>query len=372
MNIGIPKERRELELRVGLTPYGVELLTRAGHTCYVEKDAGLGSGFTDYHYEKTGGRIVYSGEEVYGRSDLVLKAVRPTEEELYWAREGQTIAGFMHLAAARRRRVEVMLEKNITAIAYETIENDDGTLPVLRTMSEVAGRMASQLAATFLQSNYGGRGILLSGVPGIPPARVAIIGAGVLGTNAARNFLGLGADVFVLDRNMERLRELDQEFGGRITTMVAYPFNIARVARFAEVMVGAILTPGARVPIIITREMVRSMKKGAVILDFSIDQGGCVETSRLTTLRDPIFVEEGIVHFCVPNVPGAVPRTATHAFNNAAWPAMRHIAAVGLEQAMADEPSLARGVALKDGKIVNHVLAETYYAGVTKPVGDSA
>ncbi len=363
MNIGIPKERRELELRVGLTPYGVELLTRAGHTCYVEKNAGLGSGFTDYHYEKTGGRIVYSGEEVYGRSDMVLKAVRPTEEELGWLREGQIIAGFLHLAAARRHRIEVLLEKKITAIAYETIEDDDGTLPVLRTMSEVAGRMAPQLAATFLQSDHGGRGVLLSGVPGIPPARVAIIGAGVLGTNAARNFLGLGAEVFVLDRDLERLRELDQEFGGRIKTMVAYPFNIARVARFAEVLIGAILTPGARVPIIITREMVRSMKRGAVILDFSIDQGGCVETSRPTTLRDPVFVEEGVVHFCVPNVPGAVPRTATHAFNNAAWPTMRNVAFAGLEQALKSAPSLARGVAVKDGKIVNEALAAAYYAG---------
>lgn len=363
MNIGIPKERRELELRVGLTPYGVELLTHSGHICYIEKEAGLGAGFTDYHYEKAGGRIVYSGVEVYGRADMVLKAVRPTEEEMDWLREGQIIAGFLHLAAARRRKIEVLLEKRITAIAYETIREDDGTLPVLRTMSEVAGRMAPQLAATFLQSDQGGRGVLLSGVPGIPPARVAVIGAGVLGTNAARTFLGLGADVFVLDHNLERLRELDREFSGRITTMVAYPFNIARVARFAEVLVGAILTPGARVPIIVTREMVRSMKRGAVILDFSIDQGGCVETGRPTTLRDPVFIEEGVVHFCVPNVPGAVPRTATHAFNNAVWPYLRHIAGVGLEQAMEELPALARGVATRDGEIVNEALSGIFYAG---------
>jgi alanine dehydrogenase len=364
MNIGIPKERRDLELRVGLTPYGVDLLTRDGHVCYVEKDAGLGAGFTDYHYERAGGCIVYSGEEVYGRADLVLKVGRPTEKESDWLREGQVIAGFMHLAAARRRRIEVMLEKRVTAIAYETIERDDGTLPVLRTMSEVAGRMAPQLAATFLQSDHGGRGVLLSGVPGIPPARVAIIGAGVLGTNAARTFLGWGADVFVLDRDLERLREIDQEFAGRITTMVSYPFNIARVARFAEVLIGAILTPGARTPIIVTRDMVRSMKKGSVILDFSIDQGGCVETGRLTTLRDPVFIEEGVVHFCVPNVPGAVPRTATHAFNNAVWPHVRHAANVGLDQAIDDIPALARGIALRDGEVVNEILAATYHAGM--------
>ncbi len=363
MNIGIPKERRDMECRVGLTPYGVGLLTKAGHTCYIEQGAGLGAGFPDSHYERVGGHIVYSGEEVYGRADMVLKAVRPTDEELDWLREGQILAGFLHLAAARRHKVEVLLERRITAIAYETIEENDGTLPVLRTMSEVAGRMAPQLAATFLQSDKGGRGVLLSGVPGIPPARVAIIGAGVLGTNAARMFLGLGADVFMLDRSLVRLREIDQEFKGRVTTMVAYPFNIARVARFAEVLIGAVLSPGARAPIVVTREMVRSMKKGAVILDFSIDQGGCVETSRPTTLRDPTFVEEGVVHFCVPNVPGAVPRTATHAFNNAVWPYLRRIAEVGLDQAAEDFPCLARGIVTRNGEIVNQPLAAAYHAG---------
>jgi alanine dehydrogenase len=363
MNIGIPKERGELERRVGLTPYGVELLTRAGHVCYVEKEAGLGAGFSYYHYERAGGRIVYSGEEVYGLADMVLAAVRPTQEELGWLREGQTLCGFLHLAAARRETVHTLLERHITAIAYETIEEDDGTLPILHTMSEVAGRMAPQLAATFLQSDHGGRGVLLSGVPGIPAARVAILGAGVLGTNAARTFLGLGANVFVLDRNLERLRQIDRRFNGRITTMVSYPFNIARVARFAEVLIGAILVPGARAPIIVTRDMVCSMKKGAVILDFSIDQGGCVETSRPTTLRDPVFIEEGIVHFCVPNVPGAVPRTATHTFNNAIWPYIRGMAEMGMEKAFQELPALARGIATRDGQIVNEPLAATYATG---------
>jgi alanine dehydrogenase len=363
MNIGIPRERRDLEKRVGLTPYGVDLLTRAGNICYVETRAGLGAGFTDYHYERVGGHMVYSGEEVYGRSDLVLKAVRPTDEELGWLREGQIIAGFLHLAAARRNKVEALLRKGITAIAYEAIEKDDGTLPALRPMSEVAGRMAPQLAATFLQSNHGGRGVLLSGVPGIPPARVAILGAGVLGANAARAFVGTGASVHLLDHDQERLREMDTRFQGCVTTMVSYPFNIARVARFAEVLVGAILVPGARAPVCVTRKMVRSMKRGAVILDFSIDQGGCVETSRPTTLRDPVYVEDGVVHFCVPNVPGAVPRTATHAFNNAIWPYIRRIAEVGLEEAAAESPALTRGIVVRDSKVVNEALAAAYYAG---------
>jgi alanine dehydrogenase len=363
MNIGIPKERRDLEKRVGLTPYGVDLLTRAGHICYVETKAGLGAGFTDYHYERVGGHIAYSGEEVYGRSDLVLKATRPTEEELDWLHEGHIVAGFLHLAAARRNRIETLLEKGITAIAYETIETDDGALPALRPMSEVAGRMAPQLAATFLQSSHGGRGVLLSGVPGIPAARVAILGAGVLGTNAARAFVGTGASVHVLDRDQERLREIDAQFQGCVTTMVSYPFNIARVARFTEVLVGAILVPGTRAPICVTRKMVRSMKRGAVILDFSIDQGGCVETSRPTTLRDPVYVEHDVVHFCVPNVPGAVPRTATHAFNNAIWPYIRRIAEVGLEEASAESPALTRGIVIRDSEVVNEALAAAYYAG---------
>jgi len=363
MNIGIPKERRDLELRVGLTPYGVDLLTRAGHTCYVEHEAGVGAGFADDDYERAGAHIVYSGEEVYGRADLVLKVLRPTPEELDWLREGQIITGFLHLAAARPRTLKTLLEKRITAIAYETIQEDDGSLPVLKTMSEVAGRMAPHLAATFLQSNYGGRGILLGGVPGIPPANVVILGAGVLGSCAARAFYGSGADVHVLDHTLEKLYRIDEQFQGHVPTMVSHPFNVARVVRFADVLVCAILTPGARVPIIVTREMVRSMKKGAVILDFDIDQGGCVETARPTTLRDPVYVEEGVVHFCVPNVPGAVPRTATHAFNNAVWAHLRRVAEVGLEQALTELPALARGIATRDGRIVSEPLAAAYYAG---------
>ena len=363
MNIGIPKERADLEMRVGLTPYGVGLLTRADHVCYVERGAGEGAGFSDYDYERAGGRIVYSTEEAYLRADMILKAVRPTPEELEWLYEGQIVCGFLHLAAARREVVRTLLEKRITAIAYETVGDDGGNLPILRTMSEVAGRMAPQLASTLLQSNWGGRGVLLSGVPGIPAARVAILGAGVLGVNAARTFYGLGADLFVLDRSLDKLHQIDELFQGRVTTMVAYPFNIARVARFVEVLIGAVLVTGARAPTLVTREMVRSMKKGAVILDFSIDQGGCVETSRPTTLRDPVFIEEGVVHFCVPNVPGVLPRTATHAFNNAAWPYIRHIAQVGLEQAVAEMPDLARGVATRDGRVVNEALAAAYNAG---------
>jgi len=362
MNIGIPKERSELEMRVGLTPAGVGLLTRAGHTCYIERGSGEGAGFSDYDYERAGGWVVYSTEEVYRRADMLLKVGRPTSDELAWLHQGQILCGFLHLAAGRRDTIRTLLERQITAIAYETIQIDDGSLPVLRTMSELAGRMAPQLAATFLQSNYGGRGVLLSGVPGIPAARVAILGAGILGLNAARTFLGLGADVFILDHSLEKLRAIDDRFQSQVATMVSYPFNIARVARFVEVLIGAVLVPGARAPILVTREMVRSMKPGVVILDFSIDQGGCVETSRPTTLRDPVFVEEDVVHFGVPNAPGVLPRTATHAFNNAAWPYIRRIAEVGLVQALEESPALARGLATQEGQIVSEALAAAYNA----------
>jgi alanine dehydrogenase len=363
MNIGIPKERQDLEMRVGLTPYGVGLLTRANHVCYVERGAGEGAGFTDYNYERAGGRIVYSTEEVYRRADMLLKAVRPTQEELEWLQEGQILGGFLHLAAAPRETVKALLDKQITAIAYETVQEGDGRLPILKTMSEVAGRMALQLAATYLQGNHGGRGVLLSGVPGIPAARVAILGAGVLGINAVRTFVGVGADVVVLDHDLEKLRMIDEQFQGRVATMVSYPFNVARVARYVEVLIGSVLVPGTRAPILVTREMVSSMKKGAVILDFSIDQGGCVETSRPTTLRDPVFVEEGVVHFCVPNVPGALPRTATHTFNNAAWPYIRQIAEIGLDKALEEIPALARGLATRGGEFSNKPLAAAYSAG---------
>jgi alanine dehydrogenase len=364
MNIGIPKEKRDMEMRVGLTPYGVSLLSRAGHACYVEHDAGEAAGFTDYDYERAGGHIVYSTEEAYRRAELLLKAVRPTQLELEWLHEGQILCGFLHLAAARKETIQTLKERHVTAIAYETVQEPDGSLPILRTMSEVAGRMAPQLAATYLQSNHGGRGVLLSGVPGIPAARVAVLGAGVLGTNATQAFLGLGAKVFVLDKDIERLRHIEDHFRGCVTTMISYDFNIARVLKSVEALICAVLVPGARSPILVTREMVRSMKPGAVIMDFSIDQGGCVETSRLTTLRDPTFVEEGVVHYCVPNAPGVLPRTSTHAFNNAAWPYIRHIADNGLDRALEDMAGLGMGVATREGEVVNEALAAAYESKV--------
>jgi alanine dehydrogenase len=363
MNIGVPRERRTMEYRVGLTPAGIELLTREGHTCYVETEAGLGAGFSDYDYERAGARIVYTPEEVFGRAELLLKVTRPTDTEMEWVPEGQIMAGFFHLASARQVKVAMLLEKKVTAIAYEMIQHEDGSLPVLKPMSQVGGRMIAQVGATLLQNNYGGKGILIGGVPGVPPAEVVIIGAGTAGTEAARTFIGMGASVYALDKDLRRLQELDRLFGSRVITMVSHPFNIAKVVRFADILVGAVLVPGERAPILVTREMVRSMRPRSVIMDISIDQGGCVETSRPTTHASPTYVEEGILHFCVPNMSGVLARTATHAFNNAAWPHIQNVVRLGLDQALERDPALARGVATRNGELVHAALRGLYQSG---------
>jgi len=356
MDIGIPRERRESEYRVGLTPIGVQLLTAEGHALYVERDAGLGAGFSDRDYEQAGARIVYQSQEAFGRADLVLKIARPTAEECEWLREGQTLMGLLHLVAARRSRVEALLEKGVTAIGYEMIQNDDGSLPVLSPLSQVAGRMLVQVAATVSQNDKGGKGVLLSGVPGVPPAEVVIIGAGTLGTFAARAFIGIGATVYLLDRDLQRLQTVDTLLGGRAITMVSHEFNVRKVVRFADVLIGAVLLPGQRAPLVVTREMVQSMKPRSVIIDMSIDQGGCVETSRPTTHRSPTYVEHGVIHCAVPNFPSVVARTATHAFNNAAWPYIQTIARLGIDAALETSPALARGVNTRHGAIVNPAL----------------
>lgn len=356
MDIGIPRERREGEYRVGLTPIGVQLLTAEGHTCYVERGAGLGAGFRDRDYELGGGKIVYSTQEAYGRAELVLKVARPTAEEADWLTDGQTLMGLLHLAAARRSRVETLLQKHITAIGYEMIRLDDGSLPVLMPLSQAAGRMTVQVAAMLLQNDRGGKGILLSGVPGVPPAEVVIVGAGTLGTCAARAFLGIGATVYLLDHDLKRLQAVDTQLHSQAITMVSHEFNLRKVVKFADVLIGAILVPGGRTPIVITREMVRAMKPRSVVLDVSIDQGGCVETSRPTTHRAPTFIEEDVIHYCVPNMTAVVARTATHAFNNAAWPYIQAIVRKGLDEAMVDDASLARGVNTRYGEVINPAL----------------
>jgi alanine dehydrogenase len=358
MDIGIPKQKRPFDYRAGLTPMGVEILTSHGHRVYVERDAGQGSGFEDERYRDAGAQIVYSVEEVYGRSELILSVSRPLLNEFDLLQEGHILCGFLHLAVAHPHKVEVLLERKVTAIAYETIQDNQGHLPVLAAASQIAGRMIASIAAQLLQNNEGGHGILLGGVPGVPPAHVVILGAGIVGTNAARIFEAMGAHVTILDADVRRLQELEER-GWKADTIVAYDFNVARAVRKADVLIGAVNIPGARTPHVVTREMVCTMKPRSVIMDISIDQGGCVETSRPTTYQNPTYIEEGVIHYCVPNMTGVIARTTTHAFNNAAWPYIKEIANKGLNQALTSDRALRHGLNTYDGKIVHPALRES-------------
>jgi alanine dehydrogenase len=352
MNIGIPKERRPFEYRVGLSPAGVEILTQKQNQVYVEHEAGVGAGFSDQEFEKAGARIVYSAEEVFMRGDLILKVARPMKEELDWIRPHSTVLGLLHLASSREDKVDVMLEKKITSIAYEQIEEADGTLPVLRPFSQIGGRMTASIAARLLQNNWGGKGILLGGVPGVPPAEVVILGGGVVGQFATEAFLGLGAHVTVIDHDVNVLQKVYERFPG-VVTMMSTKRNIEKTTSYADVVVGAVLVSGERSPILITREMMRAMKPRSVFIDVSIDQGGCSETSRPTTHEMSTYVDEGVLHYCVPNMPGVVARTATHAFVNAALPYIEHLASFGVEEALRKFPALEKAVNTHEGRLVH-------------------
>ena len=352
MYIGIPKESRPFEYRVGLSPAGVEILSHFGHQVFVEHDAGASAGFSDLDYEKSGARIAYSAQEVFGRADFLVKISRPTRQELEWLQDGAILTGFLHLASSSQDQIDLLLAKKITALAYEQIRDANGGLAVLRPFSMICGAMTSQFAARFLQTNRGGKGIMLSGVPGVPPAEVVILGAGVVGTSATKYLLGAGANVTVLDNNMAALEKIAERFPAAVT-MFATKRNIERVTAFADVVIGAVLVSGKRAPIVVTRDMVRTMRPRSVIIDVSIDQGGCVETSRPTTHENPIFIEENILHYCVPNIPSVVARTASHVFVNAAMPYISNIANLGIEKAIAQEPSIEAAVNTHQGRLVN-------------------
>ncbi len=358
MDIGIPKQKRPFDYRAGLTPMGVEILTGLGHRVYVERDAGQGSGFEDERYREAGAQIVYSVEEVYGRSQLILSVSRPLIPEFELLQEGHILCGFLHLAVSHPAKIEIMLQRKVTAIGYETIQTEDGHLPVLTAASQIAGRMIASIAAQLLQNHEGGHGILIGGVPGVPPANVVILGAGIVGTNAAKVFEAMGANLYVLDTDLRKLQKMEDQ-GSKAHTIVAHDFNIAKAVKRADVLVGAVLIPGARAPHVVTREMVRTMKPRSVIMDVSIDQGGCVETSRPTTYQSPTYIEEGIIHYCVPNMTGVVARTTTHAFNNAAWPYILEIAQQGLERALSGDPALRQGLNIHNGAIVHPALRES-------------
>ena len=357
MDFGVPKEIRARERRVGLTPSGVLSLVRHGHVVYVETNAGAGAGFGDAEYRDAGAKIVYSAAEAYGRADVVVKVSRPTAAEHSLFRTGQTIFSFLYLPVASPDLLQACRERTITAVAFEMIQEADGSLPVLLPTSELTGRLAPIIAGRLLMTDRGGRGVLLSGIPGVPPAAVVIIGGGVLGVNAARAFLGLRAEVTVLDRDLQRLQVVDDMLDGRITTMLSNHHNIQRAVAWADVLVTAIQTPGQRAPIIVTRDMVRRMRRGSVIMDFSINHGGCVETSRPSTLVDPVYEVDGVLHYCVPNVAANVARTGSYALNNAALPYLRAIGEHGMDAMVTRSPALVQGINIYQGKLVHPAVA---------------
>lgn len=358
MIIGVPKEIKDNENRVALSPAGVETLIKGGHNVYIETGAGEGSGFTDQDFEKSGASILPTAKDVWEKSDMVMKVKEPLPPEYEYFREGLILFTYLHLAP-EPELTRALQEKKVVAIAYETIQLDDGSLPLLTPMSEVAGRMSVQIGAHFLEKHYGGKGVLLGGVPGVLPANVVIVGGGIVGTNAAKMAMGMGANVTILDINPRRLRELDDLFGGRIRTLVSNSYNIASAVKQADLLIGAVLIPGSRAPKLVTEEMVRSMSKGSVIVDVAIDQGGSIETiDRITTHSNPTYEKHGVIHYAVANMPGAVPRTSTLALTSVTTPYALQIADLGYRQAIQKNKALARGVNVINGQVTYKAVAQ--------------
>src|ERR687890_1038110 len=357
--VGIPKEIKDMEGRVSMQPDGVAELVHHGNDVIVEKGAGVGAGFEDEEYESCGARLVGSAEEVFETAELIVKVKEPVPEEYDLFREGQQLFTYLHLAADKGL-TEFLMDRKINSIAYETVELPDGSLPLLTPMSEVAGRMAVQAAAHHLESPQGGAGLLLGGVPGTPAAKVTIIGGGVVGTEAAKIALGMRALVSVLDTNPKRLAYLSDIFEGRADLVIPNRARTAAYVRQADVVIGAVLVHGAKAPKLVTREMVASMRPGSVVADVAIDQGGCIETARPTTHSDPTYVEEGVVHYCVANIPGAVARTSTLALTSATLPYLIRIADKGIEGAAQRDPTLAKGLSTLRGDLVSEPVAEAH------------
>lgn len=359
MIIGIPKEIKNWENRVSLTPAGTKTLVANGHTVLVQSTAGLGSGFTDKEYSSAGATIISTIEEVYKKSDMIIKVKEPQESEYGLLKEGQLLFTYLHLAV-EPNLTKALLKRKVNSIAYETIQTENGELPLLTPMSEIAGRMAVQIGATFLENPYGGRGVLLGGVPGVMPADVVIIGGGTVGLNAAKIAYGMGANVTVLDLNLNRLRYFDDIFHGKIKTLMSNSSNIELCTSYADLLVGAVLIPGAKAPHLVTESMVKKMKKGSVIVDVAIDQGGIVETiDKVTTHENPVFEKHGVMHYSVANIPGAVARTSTIALTNATLPYAVKLANKGFAKAVKSSSELAKGVNTCQGQLVSQPVADS-------------
>ncbi len=358
MKIGLPKEIKDNEYRVGLTPAGVQALEDAGHEVFVQKSAGEGSGFTDDQYVKAGADLLDTADEVWETGDMIVKVKEPVAPEYARMREDQLLFTYLHLAP-ELELTKVMLERKVTGVAYETITDKQGRLPLLTPMSEVAGRMSVQVGATYLEKMNGGRGILLGGVPGVPAANVVIIGGGIVGTEAAKMAVGLGAKVTIIDRNLDRLRQLDDIFLSKVQTLASSKYAIEEAISHADLVIGAVLVVGAAAPKLVTRDMLHLVPSGAVLVDVAVDQGGCFETTHATTHSNPTYFEEGVLHYCVANMPGAVPRTSTFALTNATLPYALDLANKGFERAIQDDPGLREGVNTYAGKLTYEAVAES-------------
>jgi alanine dehydrogenase len=358
MIIGVPKEVKDNEYRVGMVPSGVKALVDAGHKVLVQSKAGAGSSMPDEDYKAAGAEIVASAAEVWSKADMVVKVKEPHGDEPKYFREGLVLFTYLHLAPIPDL-TDQLLKKKVTGIAYETVTDRNRTLPLLTPMSEVAGRMSVQVGASYLEKEKGGRGVLLGGIPGVSPAKVVIIGGGIVGTHAAKIALGMGANTTIIDINLNRLRELDDIFGGRVQTLASNSYTIAKATAEADLVIGGVLIPGAAAPKLVTREMVSRMKKGAVIVDVAIDQGGCIETARPTTHSDPAYEVDGVVHYCVTNMPGAVPHTSTLGLTNATFPYVMKLANQGAMAAVKSDAGLREGVNTHNGHLTYAAVAHS-------------
>jgi alanine dehydrogenase len=359
MIVGVPKEIKDNEYRVSMTPGGIHQLVEHGHTVLVEKGAGAGSHFSDGDFGGAGAKIASSAEEVWSRANMIIKVKEPLPNEFEYLRSDLVLFTYLHLAADEQL-TRAMLESGVTGIAYETVELSNGTLPLLTPMSEVAGRMSIQVGAHYLERHAGGRGKLLGGIPGVRPANVVIIGGGVVGTNAAQMALGMGARVTLMDINLDRLRTLSEILHGNFETLASNPYSVARAVRYADLLVGAVLVKGAKAPQLVTRDMVSKMKPGSVIIDVAVDQGGCVQTTHPTSHSNPTYYKDGVLHYCVPNMPGAVPRTSTLGLSNATLSYIIKLADKGFKEAIAADKSLALGVNIHQGKVTYQAVAEAF------------
>lgn len=359
MIIAVPKEIKNNENRVALTAAGTEILKKAGHQILIEKSAGQGSGISDQDYKKSGAEIVSDKNELFARAEMIIKVKEPLKEEYDLFKEGQILFTYLHLAA-EEKLTEALKEKGVTAIAYETVQDQEGELPLLTPMSEVAGRLSVQAAASFLEKPKGGSGMLLGGVPGVKPAKVVVIGGGIVGRNAAKIALGMGADVTIMDIKQSTMRYIDDIFPCGIKTIMSNQSHVAEEVKEADVVIGAVLIPGAKAPNLVTEEMIKTMTDGSVIVDVAIDQGGCIEGTYPTTHDDPVFIKHGVIHYSVANMPGAVARTSTFALTNATLPYIKKLASKGYKEAMLDDYCLALGLNVYQGQIICQAVAESF------------